>query len=123
MELRNLNLNTLKLNRTIIPFSKFKIDGFTPREEFQRKAYSILEDIIGKMPSDATFSAECKKRFGKYYFNITVNGSNTRFEAHTIIDPSEEDTDDRNWLNKAIEKLHNSMNIQIDHWLQSRSFS
>ncbi|MES2768786.1 MAG: hypothetical protein V4596_06530 [Bdellovibrionota bacterium] len=115
-----MELHNLKLNRTIIPFSKFKVDGFTPREEFQKKAYSILEDIIGKMPSDATFSAECKKRFGKYYFNITVNGSNTHFEASTTVDPSEEDSKDRNWLNKAIEGLHNSMNIQIDDWLQSR---
>lgn len=118
-----MELQHLKLNRTIIPFSKFKVDGFTPREEFQTKAYSILEDIIGKMPSDATFSAECKKRFGKYYFSITVNGSNTHFEASTIVDPSEEELADRNWLNKSIEKLHNSMSIQIDDWLQSRSLA
>lgn len=110
----------LKTNRTIIPFSKFKTDGFEPREEFKQKAYTILEDLIGKMPSDANFTAECKKRFGKYYFRIAINGSENNFEASTIVDPREEDTATRDWLNKAIEGLHNSMNIQIQDWLQSR---
>lgn len=117
----NTQIHTdLKTNRTIIPFSKFKTDGFIPREEFKRKAYSILEDIIGKIPSDANFVAECKKRFGKYYFKIAVNGSCANFEANTVVDPLQEDTSDRDWLNKAIEGLHNSMNIQIRDWLQSR---
>jgi hypothetical protein len=115
-----MELSTLKKNRTIIPFSKFKTDGFTPREEFQRKAYCILEDIIGKMPSDASFAAECKKKFGKYYFKITVNSSNANFEANTVADPSSEESHQRDWLNRAIEGLHNSMNIQIEDWLQSR---
>lgn len=116
-----MNVHTeLKTNRTVIPFSKFKTDGFTPREEFKQKAYSILEDIIGKIPSDASITAECKKRFGKYYFKITVNGSNANFEANTVMDPLEEDTSSRDWLNKAIDGLHNSMNIQIRDWLQSR---
>lgn len=114
---------TLKTNRTIIPFSKFKTDGFTPREEFQRKAYCILENIIGRMPSDASFVAECKKKYGKYYFKIIVNGSDAQFEASSVADPTSEDSAQRDWLNNAIEGLHNSMNIQIDGWLQSRSLT
>ncbi len=116
MEMNNL----LKVNRTFIPFSKFKVDGFEPRIEFKKKAYTVLEDIIGKMPGDASFLAECKKRFGKYYFKITINGSDAKFEANTIVDPRKEDTASRDWLNRAIEELHNSMNIQIAGWLQSR---
>lgn len=115
-----MELHKLKTNRVVIPFSKFQCDGFIPREEFERKAYSILEDIIGKMPGDAKFTAECKKRFGKYYFKIAVNGSSANFEATMVLDPREEDTTNRNWLNKAIEGLHNSMNIQLNGWLQSR---
>ena len=118
-----MELHTLKTNRTVIPFSKFKCDGFAPREEFEKKAYTILEDIIGKMPADAKFTAECKKKFGKYYFKIAVNGSSANFEATTVLDPREEDTSNRNWLNKAIEGLHNSMNVQLKDWLQSRQLN
>ncbi len=107
-------------DKTVIPFSKFRVDGFVPRENFKIKAYCLLEDLIGKIPSDAHFFAECKKRFGKFYFKIVVNSSETRFEANTVVDPLEEDTSNRDWLNRAIERLHNSMNIQIRDWLQSR---
>lgn len=109
-----------KADRIIIPFSKFKVDGFTPRENFKIKAYSILEDLIGKIPSDANFFAECKKKLGKFHFKIVVDSSDAHFEANTTVDPLEEDTTKRDWLNKAIEKLHNSMNIQIREWLKSR---
>lgn len=118
MELRSLN--TIK-SRVNIPFSKFKTDGFRPRGGFKARAYQVLEDIIGKMPADANVTAECKKRFGKYYFKITVVGSNANFEASTVLDPLTEDTSSRDWLNRAIEGLHNSMNTQINDWLQSRS--
>lgn len=117
-----MDLNTLKINRTVIPFSKFKCDGFTPRKEFEKKAYSILEDIIGKIPGDAQFTAECKKRLGKYYFKIAVHGSNANFEASTVLDASEEKSN-KDWLDKAIEGLHNSMNIQLKDWLQSRQLN
>lgn len=115
-----MELHTVKRSRVNIPFSKFRVDGFKPREGFKTKAYQILEDIIGKMPSDANVVAECKKRFGKYYFKIAVTGSNSNFEATTVLDPREEDTSKRDWLNRAIEGLHNSMNTQINGWLQSR---
>jgi hypothetical protein len=118
-----MELSTLKTNRVLIPFPKFKCDGFSPREEFKRKAYMILEDIIGRIPGDARFTAECKKRFGKYYFKIAVNGSSANFEATTVLDPREEDCSNRDWLNKAIEGLHNSMNIQLQSWLQTRQLN
>jgi hypothetical protein len=118
-----MELHKFRPNRINIPFSKFKIDGFKPRMEFKKKAHQILEDIIGRMPSDANVVAECKKRFGKYYFKITVNGSNSNFEAISILDPRNEDTSKRDWLNRAIEKLHNSMNTQINGWLQSRNIA
>ena len=117
-----MDLNTLKINRTVIPFSKFKCEGFTPHEEFEKKAYSILEDIIGKIPGDAQFTAECKKRFGKYYFKIAVNGSNVSFEARTVVDAHQE-TSARDWLDKAIEGLHDSMDVQLKSWLQSRQLN
>lgn len=115
-----MELLKFRPNRTNVPFSKFKIDGFKPRWEFKNKAHQILNDIIGRMPSDANVVAECKKRFGKYYFKISVHGSDTNFEAISILDPRNEDTSKRDWLNKAIERLHSSMNTQINGWLQSR---
>jgi hypothetical protein len=100
---------------------KFKFDGFIPRQDLKEKAHMVVDYIREKMPGDANLVAEVKKRFGKYYFKVEVNGTTAQFEANSIIDPLTEDTTDRNWLLKGLDQVFGSMRGQLKDWVKNRN--
>jgi len=114
-------MTTMNTTVTATPkIAKFKFEGFNPRDELRQKAHVVMDFLREKVPGDANLIAFAKKKFGKYYFKIEVNGSNAKFEANTVLDPLSEDTTDRNWLVKGLDQIQDSIKSQLKEWIKHR---
>ena len=99
---------------------EFEFVDFNPRKHFKEKANLALKKIYEKMPCDTVCEATCTYYSHYFFFQVIFYDRDKKFEAQCILNPKKEDTRDRNWQIKAIDKLEEQLDLKLQKWLAER---
>jgi flagellar motility protein MotE (MotC chaperone) len=99
---------------------EFDFVDFIPRKDFKEKANLALKKIYDKMPCDTVCEATCTYYSHYFFFQVIFYDRDKKFEAQCILNPKKEDTRDRSWQTKAINKLEEQLDQKLQKWLDER---
>lgn len=100
---------------------EFQYVDFTPRKEFKEKANFLLKKVYDQMPANTVCEATCTYYSQYFFFQVIFYNRDQKLDAQCILNPKKEDTRDRSWQIKALDKIEVQLEEKIQNWLDSRA--